>query len=227
MAPGGRDDRGRDRGGERERERGRDRDRPRAAEAAHGEGDVSGLRDVFESAELQDLSWAGGASGHVEPAVLSGCWQTSGKRVLGVRTSAAEKGPPLKVLEYEAVVTQVHDYKEKRAGGPFEKVRTLNSLGAAFGISAVSNATQPPDGDRPWTLVVTFANKEHGRRLRDLWGPDELKPLWQKVNWPEVGFKPGACHPGRAYQAVAEDCRVLVKGKGKGRGGNKARRTGR
>ena len=115
-----------------------------------------------------------------------------------VRTATAEKGPSLTVLLYEAVLGQVHDYSERRTGGPIEKVSTLKLLGAAWGISAISNATRPPDGDRPWTLVATFANNECGRRLRDLWQADELKPLWQKVggNWPEVGFKPGAWRPG-------------------------------
>ena len=264
MAPGGRDNRARDRGGDRDRDRGRDRDRPRPSEPRPGDGDSSGLREVVDShgAELQDLR------GRVERvgmlslqssrdagelrAGLQAVFFLTGQareRVMGVlkdynagreavRTGAADKGPPLKVLLYEAVLGQVHDYSERRTGGPIEKVSTLKSLGAAWGISAISNATRPPDGDRPWTLVVTFANNECGRRLRDLWGADELKPLWQKVgnNWPEVGFKPGAWRPGRVYQAVAEDCGVPVKGKGKGgvkrqsespEGGNKARRTGR
>ena len=57
MASGGRDNRARDRGGDRDRGRGRDRDRPRHSEPRHGDGDSSGLREVVDShgAELQDL----------------------------------------------------------------------------------------------------------------------------------------------------------------------------
>ena len=154
-----------------------------------------------------------------------------------VQTGVAERGPPLKVLVYEAVVARVAEAITR--GGlkvPSLWSRASKTWGAGYAISAVANAQKPSEGDRAWTLVVTFANNETGRRLKEMRSSADLKPLWQKVNgvWPEVGFRVGSWRPGNAYSDMAADLGIPVKSKGKGgvkrqsespeQGGNKSHR---
>ena len=47
-------------------------------------------------------------------------------------------------------------------------VKSIQDIGAGHAISAVANAKKPSEGDRAWTLVVTFANNETGRRLKEI-----------------------------------------------------------
>ena len=149
------------------------------SEPRHGDADSSRLREVVDShgAELQDLR---GRVGRV------GMLSLQSSRDAGEFRAGVEAVFFLTGQARERVMGVLKDYNA-------EKVSTLKFLAAAW-ESRLSRMlpgrlTETGPG-RSWLPLLIM--------MRDLWGADELKPLWQKVggNWAEVGFKPGA------YQAV-------------------------
>ena len=66
--------------------------------------------------------------------------------------------------------------RPKKGGLIEEAGKALPEAKAGYGVQAMSNINKPPtDGDKAWTMVVTFAPTEQGTTLEKLWRVQALQ----------------------------------------------------
>ncbi|CAE7400648.1 unnamed protein product, partial [Symbiodinium microadriaticum] len=75
-----------------------------------------------------------------------------------------EKGLPLKVRLYEALLNKLAEFAATKGAKATAVAQELTDLGANTTLSSVTNGNRPPEGDVPWVLVLTFSYTELGQK---------------------------------------------------------------
>jgi hypothetical protein len=235
--------------GGRDRDRERGRDREPASSAAASRDDLNKLREDIDSARakiknvgqqlertsklaLQASKDAGEAraqlqvvffvTGIVREALLTviSKYEEGRERV----RQTGEKGAPLKVLIYQALVAHAFQVacQEHEGTDVQTKAAELRNYEAEYDVLSVNNALRPPEGaDKAWVLVVNFSGSERSRKMREMWLSKELAPLFHKRRgvYPPLGVRASAWKAGSLHMSVASDHGLAVKGKGAGKTG--------
>ncbi|CAE7662605.1 unnamed protein product [Symbiodinium sp. CCMP2592] len=108
-----------------------------------------------------------------------------------------EKGAPLKVRLYDALLKKLQEFAATEADSV---AKELLELGASSVLSSVTNGAKPPEGDVPWVLVLTFSYSELGQKAKRLWCSANLRPCFAKTGggWPELGWRLSAGNPAES-----------------------------